>query len=185
MENINYVSILISILSSIASVAIAIAALKNARVAEKNNQLSTESFKLAQRSNDARIYLDMMDIYMSGEFKNALRVIRNAKNKEPDTFPAEWYKSYRNNEPWGMEVDDARSKIKYFYRNIAQLYKEELIGSDLLNALCKPQGWRVLIDLVEPMEQMINSNYNRSTYEIIRSAGEKNDSQGFKAPSRV
>ncbi|AOT08400.1 hypothetical protein [Pseudoalteromonas luteoviolacea] len=192
MENVNWIAISISLLSSMASIAIAIAALRNSRISEKNNELARSSFELAQksnelakRSNDAKIYLDMMDIYMSKEFKYALKAIRTAQEKEIDTFPAEWFKSHQSGEQWAKDVDDARRKVKYFYRNVAQLYNENLISFDLVKAICKPQGWRVLIELIEPMEQISNSHYNRSTYEIIKQAGAENEAEGLKPPSRI
>lgn len=142
-----------------------------------------KSSSLSQRSNDATIYMNMMNTYSSPEFKEALRIIGDAKRMHGDEFPSMWRTAFKNREEEALKIDDARTKIKYFYRTLAQLHIQNLISFDLVKAVCKAQGSKLLISPIERMEHLVNEDYNRETYQIIKKARDENKKDGYNDPS--
>ena len=62
--------------------------------------------------------------------------------------------------PWSEEQDKARRALGAFYRSAYRLYANRSIGKAALLEICATDAIVLLFNVIEPMEAMINDDYN-------------------------
>ena len=62
--------------------------------------------------------------------------------------------------PWSEEQDKARRALGMFYRSAYRLYANRSIGKEALLDICATDAIVLLFNVIEPMEAMINDDYN-------------------------
>ncbi len=62
--------------------------------------------------------------------------------------------------PWSESQDKARRALGAFYRSAYRLYANRSIGKEALLDICATDAIVLLFNVIEPMEAMINDDYN-------------------------
>lgn len=72
--------------------------------------------------------------------------------------------------PWSEEQDRARRALGMFYRSAYRLYANRSIGKDALLDICATDAIVLLFNVIEPMEAMINDDYNWHEFHGLMAA---------------
>lgn len=71
--------------------------------------------------------------------------------------------------PWTEKQDESRRAIANFYRLAYRLYESGNINKKALRDICTMDAFALLFDVVEPMEAIINDDYNwYEFYELMK-----------------
>ena len=72
--------------------------------------------------------------------------------------------------PWSEEQDKARRALGMFYRSAYRLYANRSIGKEALLDICATDAIVLLFNVIEPMEAMINDDYNWHEFHGLMAA---------------
>lgn len=72
--------------------------------------------------------------------------------------------------PWSESQDKARRALGAFYRSAYRLYANRSIGKDALLDICATDAIVLLFNVIEPMEAMINDDYNWHEFHGLMTA---------------
>lgn len=140
------------------SVQIAIAIITTA-IAISAALLAFNSLKSAQRSEEGELYLKMMERYSSTDMVDALRILGKFRqeNKNRLRFAiAQWKIDHELNKPYALKLENARHKVKYFYRDLMQMNIANYLSDKLTKQILNPGGRYLFKDLVLAMEPYSN-----------------------------
>ena len=66
--------------------------------------------------------------------------------------------------PWTEKEDYSRRKLKNYFASALELYRSRRIGRKALRNICDNDSFRLLFTVVEPMEAIMNDQYNYDVF---------------------
>lgn len=121
--------------------------------------LSYKSLRFAQKAEEGQLYIKMMERYSSVEMLNSLQKLgkfgADNKNNLEEAF-RKWSSDLSSGDTEAKQIEQARHKIKYFYRDLMQLYQAGYFSKELTKRILNPGGRLLFKNLVLPMEKYRN-----------------------------
>lgn len=121
--------------------------------------LTYRSLQFARRAEEGQLYITMMERYSSKEMVDALKILGSFKIRNSANL-------LRGIEKWSTELDDgnenantideARHKVKYFYRDLMQLFQANYFSREVTKRILNTGGRYLFNDVVLPMEKFRN-----------------------------
>lgn len=121
--------------------------------------LAFNTLKSAQRAEEGELYLKMMERYSSNEMVTALRTLGKFYSENKHRLKvaiALWKIDYDLKKSYAIELENARHKVKYFYRDLMQMNQANYLNNKLTKRILNPGGRLLFKDLVLPMEPYSN-----------------------------
>jgi hypothetical protein len=116
------------------------------------------------------LVLDITKEYASEEMLNGILLIRKweQENKEVEKNFAEEFGKIRKSDYQKIKaLDIARRKIAHYFGRIYLLKKNGVIKNKEIMKIISTGQIEILIDLIEPLEESIDSNYNKSIFNFF------------------
>jgi len=98
-----------------------------------------------------------------------LRNLRSWKELHGTDFAQKWKEKFIERDNDAIVVDAARRRVKNFFQAIGEIYEDGLISKSMAMRLLEFQGIDILYEIVEPLEEALNRDYNRSKFDLLRS----------------
>jgi len=118
-----------------------------------------KSLDFARKSEDGQLYIKMMERYSSSDMVDALRTLGSFHKNIENNFHNDlkiWNDQRLGGEKSALKIEEARHKVKYFYRDIMQLFQAGYLNEQLTKRILNTGGRRIFYDLVLPMEKYVN-----------------------------
>lgn len=133
------------------------------------NDVKIKFWKQNIRSNDAGLFLKFVENYRVQEMRNALRTLRMWEAEHGAGFVEKFRERIKKGDPKADAVDEARRHVKgYFIDSALGSYELGSVTLPFLQKVTAFAGINILYDIVEPLEQAINPNYDKSKFERLR-----------------
>lgn len=123
--------------------------------------LAFNSLKFSQNAEEGSLYLKMMERYSSKEMVTALRTLGKFKSENKQNLRAaifQW-KADHILDPapeYAIKLEDARHKVKYFYRDLMQMNQANYLNDKLTKRILNAGGRYLFLNLVLQMEPYSN-----------------------------
>jgi hypothetical protein len=129
---------------------------------------SQQSSRTAADAAQATLYLRFQQQYAGDEMWQDLRNLRSWKElPHGEDFASKWARLYRQNDETALAVDKSRRRVSHFFDAIAVLSDKHLLSEDVAKLLTRFQGIDLFFDVVEPLEKALNSDYDKSSFDIL------------------
>jgi hypothetical protein len=99
--------------------------------------------------------------------------------KRNPRFASKWGRLHEQNDTDALEVDKSRRRVSHFFGAIADLYEDRLLSKPMARRFANYSGADLWFDVVEPMEEELGRDYNRSQFDTLR---ELRDCAGRQQP---
>jgi hypothetical protein len=123
--------------------------------------LSYKTLQFAQKAEEGQLYIKMMERYSSEEMLDSLQKLSAFWSlNQNDLEPAlkKWRLALLASDANAIIIDLARHRVKYFYRDLMQLYQAGYFSRDLTKRILNPGGRHLFNNLVLPMENHRNQH---------------------------
>lgn len=156
---------------------------------------SSKSLQFAQKAEEGQLYIKMMERYTSPEMVEALQTLSSFRTEnfsvdEEDKFKNainKWQKDLKSGDVDAEEVNVARHRVKYFYRDLMQLVQANYFSKTLAKRICNTGGRHLFMHIVLPMDIVMNEFKYRGEYdpfhEIYAELNEEQNSDNEKEKS--
>lgn len=121
--------------------------------------LSYKSLQFAQKAEEGQLYIKMMERYSSEEMLTSLQKLGKFWSDNQNNLEVafkEWNTALTADDTEAKCIEQARHKIKYFYRDLMQLYQAGYFSKDLTKRILNSGGRHLFKNLVLPMEKYRN-----------------------------
>lgn len=123
--------------------------------------LAFNTLKFSQNAEEGSLYLKMMERYSSKDMVAALRTLGKFKSKNKQNLKEaifQWKIDHTLDPPaeYAIELEDARHKVKYFYRDLMQMNQANYLNDKLTKRILNAGGRYLFLNLVLQMESYSN-----------------------------
>jgi 3-deoxy-manno-octulosonate cytidylyltransferase (CMP-KDO synthetase) len=121
--------------------------------------LAYRSFVSSQKTEEGRLYIEMMNRYSSRQMVDALRLLGRFNTEAKADLEGNiknWYRDKNNSVPYALDIEDARHLVKYFYRDLMQIVQADYFSRDLAKRICNTGGRHIFKNLVLKMDSVLN-----------------------------
>ncbi|HVW60116.1 MAG TPA: hypothetical protein VHC48_08785 [Puia sp.] len=144
--------------------------------------LAYNSLLFARKAEEGKLYLSLMARYSSQDMADAFRLLSQF-NKEAGENLAQAildWKARRDNaqikktpdpdqeeaakDAYALKIENARHKIKYFYRDIMQIHQAGYFSKRLSRQLLNTGGKHIFKNVVLPMDGIVNELQFKNEY---------------------
>jgi hypothetical protein len=130
--------------------------------------LALQAIRIAARSAQTQLYMKFREKYEADRMRDDLRNLRAWREKYEANFAEEWGRRFYAREDEAMIVDSARRRVKFFFVAVSDLYAYGLLSRRFALNLLDFQGIDLLYEIVEPLEKVLNPDYNRAKFDTLR-----------------
>jgi hypothetical protein len=130
--------------------------------------LTFRSTRISARSAQTQLYMKFREKYEANQMRDDLRNLRAWQEKYGEDFAKAWGEKFKTRDHEAMIVDSARRRVKNFFVAICDLYEFGLIQKWFALRLLDFKGIDLLYNIVEPLEQTLNSDYNRAKFLTLK-----------------
>lgn len=145
---------IISLIGSLGAAAAAIAAWQSA--------------KETRKAVITQIILEMVGYYGSQEMLSCMWSLRNWKEDHGINFAEKFAEKRRNDYAEIKHIDNCRRLYTHHFLKIKQLLDLGIVNKNIVEKIVSPVQVSFLLEVVEPLEQAINPNYDTSTFDTFR-----------------
>lgn len=121
--------------------------------------LAFSTLKSTQRAEEGELYLKMMERYSSKEMVTSLRILGKFKADNKHNLGlaiSQWKADHDLKKPYALNLENARHKVKYFYRDLMQMNQANYLSDKLTKQILNTGGRFLFKDLVLAMEPYSN-----------------------------
>jgi hypothetical protein len=164
-------NIIIAIFTAIAAVSAAVSARatwKYTRETEKIAKSAENSAKETEKIVMAQIINQIRDSFSSPEMSIAMNSLKDLKSDNGVHYPS--------NITLANMIDEHRRIYSHLFHKLKILLDSNCISEDFINKIIYQDEVYLLLNIVEPLEQEKNPDYNKSTFETFRKIFERKDS---------
>jgi hypothetical protein len=142
----------IAAVEALATVAAAFIAALAAREARNATREARNAVIETRRASQVQIVGSLLDAYAELEILTAIKMVEswNEKRITPDS-----------------EIDRARRRVAHHFQKIAHFAKSKLLDEDMLRIVATKEQVALYCQVIEPMENQINPDYDRSSFDIL------------------
>jgi len=145
---------LVSIIGSLGAVGAAIAAWQSAKATGK--------------TISAQIVMQITSIYRSSDMGKSVKNLHSWREKHPQDFAQLFEKGLSEPNNITEQLDDDRRRISHYFHQIKSLLDCGVVDEAFVKKLIKTDQVDTLLDVVEPLENAKNPNYDHSTFNTFQ-----------------
>jgi hypothetical protein len=149
------------VIAVVAAVFSAIAAISSAVIAGK-------AVKNGRKIADAQVLVRFRERYSEDQMSRDLRLLRDWKEQQGERFAVIWHERFLIRETGAMDVDAARRRVSHYFSWIGELYNGSFISKQMALLLYKLDGSEVFLEIVEPLDAILNPNYGKKAYDTLK-----------------
>lgn len=157
---------LISLIASLGAVGAALAAWRSA--------------KETQKTVLAQILMQITDAYSSPEMLSGMLNLRNWQQQHGPDFAKKFGEMRRNDYSKVEQVDKDKRRYSHHFHKIRLLLDSGVVSESFVKKVVSPGQVDFLLEVIEPLEEAINPNYDHSTFDTFRRIYRKDDIRGGK-----
>lgn len=124
--------------------------------------------KNVRKIADAQLLVRFRERYSEDQMSCDLRLLRKWKEQHGEQFAAIWHERFLIEDPRAMDVDAARRHVSHYFSWIGELYNGRFISKQMALLLYKLDGSEVFLEIVEPLDAILNPHYGKKAYETLR-----------------
>lgn len=125
------------------------------------------SWSTARAALQAQLLFQFIKEYSEPQMCTALQTLINWKSQYRDKFDTEYIKRLKKGEEKALEVHYARRQVSSYFSRAFRLYKTCFIRKRILQEIGAVEGINIYYDIVEKLEQKLNLEYDKKTFEQI------------------
>ena len=129
---------------------------------------SRRSANAARRAVEAQVLKSFLDEYAQPVMSDALRALRDWKDTHKEHFAQHWLSQLEAEDAEAKRVDVARRHVKAFFVNATRMHLGGLIDETLFRHAVERQGLNIYLDVVGPLEDVLNPGRDRTPEERVR-----------------
>ena len=145
---------LITLIAAIGAVAAAIAAWRAAYEAKKALQ--------------TQVIMNITDAYATPEMLDAMKELREFEREHNNKFADKFLEERNKGSDTGNHLDHCRRIIISHFLKIVRMKKLKLVDDSFVKEVAHPTGVQFLFEVIEPLERIINPNYDISVFDMFR-----------------
>ena len=129
--------------------------------------LSYKTLQFTQKAEEGQLYIKMMERYSSEDMLNSLQKLGKFWSEHKNNLDEglkNWRIALMANDGEAIKIDIARHRIKYYYRDLMQLYQAGYFSRDLTKRILNPGGRHLFKNLILPMEKHRNLYHFEGEY---------------------
>jgi len=129
------------------------------------------TYKLAQapqKQINAQVLLALRDEFSSREMLDGMRTLARWKLNHGSDFAKVFGQLRKQDYDQVRDVDLARREFKGYFLKLRFLLKSELANERFVKMLQSASSVGLLLNVVEPLEAVINEKYNRAVFDLFR-----------------
>ncbi|MBL7126236.1 MAG: hypothetical protein ISS58_03365 [Dehalococcoidales bacterium] len=163
MQNFQWVGWIIQGVIALITLVAAIAAWRAANAAK---QSAAESHRTAV----SQVIAQVTNNYASNEMLHGMMRLRSWKDKYGDNFASEFYSKLNNKEEEAIILNEDRRRFSHHMNQIRLLFKRGVLEEDDVRELAtcgKFSQVGFLLEVVKPLEEVINPDCDHSLFEFF------------------
>ena len=154
--------LVLNVVATLGALAAAIASWLSVRV-------SARSVRVTQSAVEGQMYYTLLERYSEPEMASALSTLRDWKEMHGEGFAEKWREALDNRDPGAEKVNQARRHVSHFFQRAWALYDAGYADKRFVEAVGKHfLGTQIFLMIVEPLEQVLNPNYDRKSFNGFR-----------------
>lgn len=121
--------------------------------------LAYRSILFAKDAEEGQLYVHMMERYDSAEMLSALRKLGAFRRRHSSNLKeaiTRWYIELKAGDKEAEDLEDARRKLKYYYRDLIQLYQAGYFSEKWTKRILNTGGRHLFKEVVLEMDKHIN-----------------------------
>lgn len=123
---------------------------------------SQRSAEETRKTTLAQLVIDLKDDYASSDMREGVLELIKFKKEHGNEFAQKFAKRRSD------KMDEYRRSYAHYFHKIAALLDTEVIDEAFVREVIQPDQVHILLNIVEPLEKKINSDYDRSTFDKFR-----------------
>ena len=151
----------ISLIGSLGAVGAALAAWRSAK--------ETRKTVLAQ------ILMQITDAYSSPEMLSGMLNLRKWQQQHGSDFAKKFGEIRRSDYSKIEQIDKDRRRFSHHFHKIKLLLDSGVVNESFVKKVVSPDQVDFLLELIEPLEEALNPNYDHSTFDTFRKVYHKDD----------
>jgi len=155
---------LISLIGSLGAVGAALAAWRSA--------------KETQKTVFAQILMQITDAYSSPEMLSGMLNLLNWQRQNGLDFAKKFGEMRRTDYSKIKQIDKDRRRYSHHFHKIRLLLDSGVVSEGFVKKVVSSGQIDFLLEVIEPLEEALNSNYNHSTFDTFRRIYHKDDTRG-------
>jgi len=152
---------LISLIGSLGAVGAALAAWRSA--------------KETQKTVLAQILMQITDAYSSPEMLPGMLRLRNWQQQHGSDFAKKFGEMRRSDYSEIEQIDKDRRRYSHHFHKIRLLLDAGVVNESFVKKVVSHDQVDFLLEVIEPLEEALNPNYNHSTFDAFRRMYHKDD----------
>lgn len=157
---------LISLIGSLGAVGAALAAWRSA--------------KETQKTALAQIIMQITDAYSSPEMLSGMLNLRSWQQQHGLEFAKKFGETRHTDYSKIEQIDKDRRRYSHHFHKIWLLLDSGVVSESFVKKVVSAEQVDFLLEVIEPLEEALNPNYNHSTFDTFRRIYHKDDIRGGK-----
>lgn len=137
-----------------------------------------QSAKETQKTALAQILMQIMDAYSSPEMLSGILNLRNWQQQHGSDFSKKFGEMRRSNYSKIEQIDKDRRRYSHHFHKINRLLDSGIVNESFVKKVISPGQVDFLLEVIEPLEEALNPNYDHSTFDTFRRIYNKDDAHG-------
>lgn len=139
-------------------------------------QAQTQIADMEKRALALQIIMPFMDDISSAEMRDSIIFLSDFK-RQNDHFSEEFSGLLEKRKSNNLEADDAtkldridnsRRRFVMIFHRMYKLKNTHVVDDDIIKVVIGPDHVKLLLDVVQPLEQAIRENYSREIFEFAK-----------------
>jgi hypothetical protein len=126
------------------------------------------SARAAEKAVSAQILMQIMDAYSSPEMLSGMIRLNEFKGTYKENFAGIFAKTRVSNYNEIKIVDEDRRRFSHHFSKIWRLFESGLVNEKVIKQVATRGQVDFLLEIIEPLEKAINSEYNRVHFDFFR-----------------
>lgn len=133
------------------------------------------SVKVTQKTASAQVLMQISDAYGSQEMLSGMINLRKWQQQHGSDFAKKFGEMRRADYSKIEQIDRDRRKYSHHFHKIKLLLNCRFVNKSFVKKVVSPGQVDFLLEVIEPLEEALNPNYDHSTFDTFRRMYHKND----------
>jgi len=154
---------LVALIGSLGAVGAALAAWRSAKAAQ-------QSAEETRKTGLAEIIIQITDTYSSPEMLSGMIDLRSWKDRHQTDFAKKFAEMRNDRDEYAKieQLDKDRRRYSHHFHQIRIMLDSGVVNESFVKQLVSPEQVDFLLEVVQPLEEAINPNYDHSTFDTFR-----------------
>jgi hypothetical protein len=157
-----------ALFSGLALLGVVVALVLQRRELQQSINEQREAARQHTRMLETQVLLQLIGEIRQVRWGRAYAALINWRREHPNDFAELFIQGQNKPGTDGYRIDKCRRIVLSSYYTIYRLVKAEIVDDAFCRIVVRPDYARTLLDVVEPMEVKIRSNYEKGPFEYLR-----------------